>query len=93
MDHGLEWAESGPDESLKGGWGGWSPGGQKKNSGVAEGVGEGGGPDPPRAYRKGDRMPPWSQQCLLFLPSVSSLDQQLQLLLFHETLGNLAFLF
>lgn len=49
-------------------------GGRQKNSGVARGVGEGGGPDPPRAYRKGDKMPPCAHLELTvppFLPSVS----------------------
>ena len=72
-------------------------GGRQKNSGVARGVGEGGGPAPPRAYRKGDKMPPCahleltvppvSPQCFPVWTSSYSLS------FFYETLGNLAFLF
>ena len=90
MDHGLEWVESGPDESLKGRWGGWSPGGQTEAQWGERRCWRGRGTSPPPPEPIGrvtnaPLCPPGVVNASFFSPVFPSLDQQLHPLLFHET--------
>ena len=69
MDHGLEWAESGPDESLKGGWGGWSPGGaDRRTVGWQKVLEREGDQTPPEPIGRVTECPPGVNSASFFSP-------------------------